>query len=124
VSRALLRLRYVRQARLAEVGEAGQAKLSAAEVRCTLHGTAGAVERLYLERTGVTVLPAEAGAPAPGAPAPVAPAPVAPAPVAPAPVAPAPVAPAWLDDLAPEAREVAEGAHAALSAIRAILGVS
>ena len=109
MSRALLRLRYVRQARLAEVGEAGQAKLSAAEVRCTLHGTAGAVERLYLERTGVTVLPAEAGAPAPGAPAPV---------------APAPVAPAWLDDLAPEAREVAEGAHAALSAIRAILGVS
>ncbi|MBL8608956.1 MAG: hypothetical protein JNL38_16640 [Myxococcales bacterium] len=119
MSRALLKLRYVRQARLAEVGEAGQAKLSAAEVRCTLHGTAGAVERLYLERTGVTVLPAEAGAPAPGAPAPV-----APAPVAPAPVAPAPVAPAWLDDLAPEAREVAEGAHAALSAIRAILGVS
>lgn len=114
MSRALLKLRYVRQARLAEVGEAGQAKLSAAEVRCTLHGTAGAVERLYLERTGVTVLPTEAAAPAPGAPAPV----------APASVAPAPVAPAWLDDLAPEAREVAEGAHAALSAIRAILGVS
>ncbi len=99
MSRALLRLRYVRQARLAEVGEAGQAKLSAAEVACTLHGTAGAVQRLYLERSGVKVVPAEAGAPAPDGPA-------------------------WLAELEPEAREVAEGAHAALSAIRAILGVS
>lgn len=96
--RALVTLRHVRQARLAEVGEAGQARLEAALVPCIMHGFAAKVERTYLERSGVGV----SDGPEPDEDA---------------------AQPEWLAALDPAAREVAGGAHAALTAIRAILGV-
>lgn len=96
--RAFVTLRHVRQARLVEVGEAGQAKLAGARVPCIMHGFAAKVERAYLERSGVGL--ADAPAPDEG-----------------------PAEPEWLGALDPAAREVAGGAYAALGAIRAILGV-
>jgi hypothetical protein len=100
---AVLKLRFIRQAKLAEVGEAGQAKLEAARVSCRMHGFAAAVERTYLERSGVGVPnePPDEGGEV-GAPT---------------------AEPAWLGELDPSAREVAAGAWSALAAVRSILEV-
>ena len=87
--------RFMRQVRLAEVGEEGQARLVRAEVRLENDGTAGEVEGRYLRGAGVRTsdgMPAAQRGDV-----------------------------AWLADLTPAAREVAQGAHAALGAIRAIL---
>jgi hypothetical protein len=55
--------RYLRQARLAEVGEAGQARLMAAAHR--VHGGDGALtELVYLERAGFRAVSIDALAPA------------------------------------------------------------
>jgi hypothetical protein len=89
-------LRYTRQVRLAEVGEEGQARLAQALVRVSLGGLAGAVEARYLHGAGVVH----------------------------ARVSPGGVAlevPAWLSALHPAARDVATGAHEALSVMRAVL---
>jgi hypothetical protein len=90
--------RFTRQVRLAEVGEAGQAKLSRAAVRVPASGLAAAVEARYLTGAGVAVVGDETAVAEP--------------------------APAWLGSLAPSAREVALGAHAALVTVRALLSGS
>ena len=90
------RRRYTRQIRLAEVGDAGQEKLLAAEVRPGASGFAREVESTYLGLAGVRVT--EAGA-----------------------REEVDVATLGLEHDA--AREVGEGALRALAAIRAILGV-
>ncbi len=82
-------VRYTRQTRLVEVGERGQARLSAAPVPLATRGEAARVERRYLEAAGARV----------GGEA------------AEAHVLPFEVA-------SPAAREVALGAHAALVALR------
>ena len=46
--------RFTRQIRLAEVGEAGQAKLLAASPVLVREGFAGEIERRYLEAAGVS----------------------------------------------------------------------
>lgn len=48
--------RYVRQSRLAEVGEAGQAKLCAAEVALGSTGFARLVEERYLRGAGLRII--------------------------------------------------------------------
>jgi len=85
--------RFTRQVRLAEVGEAGQARLIAAEARVHAGGAAGEVEARYLRGAGLSVAGEATGAP---------------------------VA-AWLEELTPEARVVAAGAYAALTVVRAVL---
>ena len=49
-------LRHTRQARLAEIGEAGQARLVASEVVVSLDGFAGDIEARYLAAAGVRVV--------------------------------------------------------------------
>jgi hypothetical protein len=44
--------RYTRQVRLAEVGEAGQARLAAAAIELKTRGDAAEIERRYLEAAG------------------------------------------------------------------------
>lgn len=46
------RVRYGRQRRLAEIGEAGQARLEAAVVCLAAQGFAREIERSYLDRAG------------------------------------------------------------------------
>ncbi|MFO0741291.1 MAG: hypothetical protein U0270_35675 [Labilithrix sp.] len=88
--------RFTRQIRLVDVGEAGQARLEAARVAPRTEGFARSVEETYLRAAGVGLGP---GAPAAGSTAP---------------------------DLGlrhAAAREVADGAYAALVAMRRVLGV-
>lgn len=94
--------RYTRQVRLAEVGEAGQARLLGARVGLRTTGVARSIERTYLSLAGVTV---DDDAPTLGG------------------------SDGWasaVEGLAvedPAVREVATGALAALVAMRAALGV-
>ncbi len=89
--------RYSRQARLAEIGAAGQTRLAESEVKLSRTGVAGDVEERYLLAAGVgqVVGSESASAPAPST--------------------------FGIEDCA--ALDVAQGAHAALIAIRAIVGV-
>jgi hypothetical protein len=83
--------RYTRQERLAEVGEAGQARL--AETTVTLHtrGAASEIERRYLEAAGAgRVIEGDEDRPLP------------------------------FEVRDEAAREVARGAHAALASLRAV----
>lgn len=57
--------RYGRQIRLADVGEAGQAKLCAAEVKLGASGFARDVEERYVRSAGMKVAPADGGTPPP-----------------------------------------------------------
>jgi hypothetical protein len=84
--------RFTRQVRLAEVGEAGQARLAGATIELRTRGEAAEIERRYLEAAGVgrVVERSEDGEPA---------------------------LPFEVRDDA--AREVARGAHAALASLRA-----
>ncbi len=84
----------MRQARLADVGEAGQARLEAASLALTTRGEAARVERRYLEAAGATL----GGGPDDAAPT--------------------PALPFEIHD--PAAREVAAGAHAALVTLRRV----
>jgi hypothetical protein len=85
---------YTRQIRLAEVGLSGQARLGAAEISLACAGQAGDVEKLYLERAGATqVRPKPAGVKEHELP---------------------------FEIGDPCARELARGAHAALSALRRV----
>ena len=77
-----------------EVGAAGQARLAAARVR-TVEGPAGRIEARYLRGAGLSV---EGGL-----------------------AAPSEGAAAWATALRPGASEVAAGALAALSVVRAVL---
>lgn len=97
--------RFSRQIRLADVGESGQAKLEAAHVVPRTHGFARTIEVAYLRAAGVPVSP-EAGGHAAGSPG----------------ATPAESADLGLRNEA--AREVAEGAYAALLAMRDALGVT
>lgn len=94
---ALDRRRYGRQIRLVDVGEAGQARLCAAEVELATAGFARAIEARYLEGAGMRV-EGEGGAPAR-------------------------IDVATLGLRHVHAREVGEGALSALVAIRAALGI-
>jgi hypothetical protein len=102
------RQRYARHLLLSEIGEAGQARLSAAQVRVRAASDprAQAVARDYLERAGLTVL--DAG---PGAELEV-----------PVPDAQAVRAVAGSEALE-EAAATLAGAFAAVEAIKAVLGV-
>lgn len=88
-------VRYTRQVRLAEVGEAGQERLLRASVELQSRGASGTFERKYLEGAGVTVSGAGSGGTT--------------------------AAPTWAEALDPAARDVAAGAYAALRTIKAIL---
>ena len=55
---------YVRQRTLAAVGDAGQARIEAAQYAASESGPAAAVERRYLERAGARDFSAPAPAPA------------------------------------------------------------
>ena len=86
--------RFTRQIRLADVGEAGQAKLAAARVALRTEGFARTIEERYLRAAGVGVAEAESQLPK------------------------------LAVDLGlrhTAAREVAEGAYAALVAMREVL---
>jgi hypothetical protein len=85
--------RYTRQTRLAEVGEAGQLRLSKAPLALATSGEAAWIERRYLEAAGATVREAAGERPAPALPFAV---------------------------RDPAARDVAAGAHAALAALRSV----
>jgi hypothetical protein len=108
---SLDRRRYGRQIRLAEIGEAGQAKLCAAKAAPRNTGLAGAVEVRYLAGAGVEVRP-------------VARAPASRESHAGDTASPSEPAVADLGLRHPAAREVAAGALAALDVIRAALGLS
>ena len=92
---SLARRRLARQIRLPEVGDAGQARLAAAHVDTGLEGFAAEVFRNYMHRAGI-------GAIGPGGMR-------------------VRVDVASLGLRHPAAREVGEGALAALAAVRAIL---
>ncbi len=77
------------------MGDAGQARLACAVVRVAGEGLAAEVEARYLRGAGMRVV-TDGAATEPG------------------------TAP-WILSLAPGAREVAAGAHAALEAVRAVL---
>jgi len=85
--------RYTRQMRLAEVGDAGQLRLSAAAILLATTGDAAWIERRYLEAAGATVRD-EVGARSPHA------------------------LPFEVRD--PAARDVAAGAYAALASLRSV----
>ena len=89
--------RFTRQSRLAEVGDAGQARLEAATARVT---AGDAIEARYLRGAGVRVTVVEASE-----------------------VAPEEI-PAWIVFLSPAARDVASGAYSALEIIRGVLAGS
>lgn len=89
--------RFTRQIRLAEVGEAGQARLASARVRLATSGEARAIEERYLRAAGVGLAEPPAAEPAFAAPS--------------------------LGIRHPAAQVVADGAFAALVAMRAALGV-
>lgn len=109
--------RHSRQTRLAGVGEAGQARLSAAEVAVTERGLAGWVMARYLAGAGVGALlvtDAEHAEAARATDDEVRIRVVDASELAPA-------ADAELDALDPAVRDVARGARAAVRALRAIL---
>lgn len=89
------RRRFGRQIRLAEIAEAGQARLCGARAPLTSRGFARTIEERYLRGAGLEI--ADEGE--------------------------ARVEPETLGLRHPAAAEVAEGALAALVAIRAVLGV-
>lgn len=91
------RRRYGRQMRLQEIGEAGQTRLCAAAVALTTRGFARTVEERYVRGAGMAVVDRPSNDPSP--------------------------TPA-LDLRHEAAREVGEGAFAALAAIRAALDTS
>lgn len=113
--------RFTRQIRLAEVGEAGQAKLTAARIEPRTQGFARTVEAMYLRAAGVG---GEGVAPREGAEgeATVARA-GAEGDAAAARTGGAGASPRGLGLQHAAPREVAEGAYAALVAMRRILGV-
>lgn len=84
--------RFSRQARLPEIGEAGQLRLLGSVHAVRGAGLAAEVEARYARAAGFGRVDAGCGAPDPE--------------------------PAWIRELHPGAREVALGAHRALSAIR------
>jgi hypothetical protein len=94
--------RYGRQIRLADVGEVGQAKLCATEVRLGASGFARDVEERYVRSAGMKVAPADGGTPPP----------------------PIEENLAGLGLRHRAASEIAEGALRALVAIRAALGIA
>jgi hypothetical protein len=113
MSEALHDRRHTRQARLAEVGEAAQARLRAGEARITAAGPAGVVGARYAAGAGFGALrvpSAEAAHAAREVDARVR--------VAIDPGVTPQSGPTWLAELDPAAREVALGAHEALRAIR------
>jgi hypothetical protein len=57
--------RYGRQIRLADVGEVGQAKLCATEVKLGASGFARDVEERYVRSAGMKVAPPDGGSPPP-----------------------------------------------------------
>jgi hypothetical protein len=89
--------RYTRQTRLAEVGEAGQARLLASRVELEAGTEVGRmVEHRYLEGAGIQVTGARsAGGAMPG----------------------------WIAAMDPAARDVAEGAYRALAAVKSVLEI-
>ena len=86
--------RFTRQIRLKDVGEAGQARLAAASIAPRTTGFARTIEETYLRAAGVGVSST---------------------------AAPAEETPADLSLRHAAAREVADGAHAALVAMRSVL---
>jgi hypothetical protein len=96
-------MRYQRQLCLNEVGEAGQARLEASEVRLACEGDARGIEEIYLRYAGVRVREAEGKADT-------------------IPFDTAALAPLALRD--PAALAVATGAMSALVSLRAVLGVA
>jgi hypothetical protein len=88
--------RYTRQVRLDEVGELGQARLSAATLTLDTSRLAGAISERYLTGAGVAVVAGQGTF--------------------------VPPEPSWLADLEPAAGEVAAGALQALAFIKAVLG--
>jgi hypothetical protein len=109
--------RHTRQARLAEVGAGGQARLASGEVRVGEGGLAGLVGARYAAGAGfgvVRVPTDEVGLAARAVDGRL-------SVVVDAEASPAPI-PAWLAELDPAARDVARGAHDVLVAIRARLG--
>ena len=104
--------RYTRQMRLAEVGENGQRRLAMSEVRLAGEGTAAAIEARYLGGAGVSTTTSATSRSA-GSPS-----------TLPRPSPPLEPGPPWLASLSPAAREVASGAYAALTVVRAILADS
>jgi hypothetical protein len=90
------RARYVRQMLVAEIGEAGQARLAAAEARLSGEGLAHEMAAAYASRAGI-------GRVAAGA------------------IDERALAPSFLEE--PAARAVVAGSRAALASIRRALGV-
>lgn len=90
------RLRYTRQIRLPEIGEAGQARLAAAAIAPSGAGDARAIEVTYLRLAGVGAVRDDE-------------------------TAARDVDPSTLGVRDPAAREVAEGALRALAALREVL---
>jgi hypothetical protein len=114
-------LRYTRQARLAEVGEPGQAKLSEGEACIASVGVAAVVSARYAAGAGLGSLRVREplaldAARSVDARMPV----VIDAGLA---AAASSLSPAWLAELDPGARDVAQGAYEALVAIRQRLGI-
>jgi hypothetical protein len=115
---AIDRVRHGRQIRLAEIGEAGQARLASRAVAPSGAGLAREIEETYLARAGVRVRAGAArGGAGEGSDATDDPG------QAPA-AAPARVDPSILGLRHGGAREVGEGALRALAAIRALLEVA
>ncbi len=85
--------RYTRQVRLADVGQAGQERLRGAVVRVG-SSAASEVEARYLRGAGLAVEPGDVRDE---------------------------TAPTWLKALVPGAREVGEGAFAALNVMKSVL---
>ena len=108
--------RYTRQARLAEVGERGQALLCAAEATLVGEGVAGMIAARYAAGAGV-LSPRVRAAEALTAGAAV----DARMRAVTDPSLETAKVPAWLDLRDPAARDVARGAYEALVAIRALL---
>jgi hypothetical protein len=113
------RFRHTRQTRLAEVGDAGQARLGAASVDVRGPGLSGVVEALYLAGAGVGEIGVREDGHGVAARAMDATVRLRPARVGEATARAR--APEGLDALDPAAREVAVGAWRALDAVRAIL---
>lgn len=109
--------RHTRQVRLAEVGEAGQSRLAAAEVEVSSAGFAGEVEARYLAGAGVGAL--RVGSEVHGAAARAMDAGVR---VELGAVTGPSELPPGLASLEGAARDVAEGAYRALVSVRAALG--
>jgi len=109
--------RHTRQARLAEVGDRGQARLAEGEVRIASPGLAGVVGARYAAGAGFGVVRVRSEDAARAARAVDAHTEV----VIDATLT-APPTPAWLAELDPAARDVACGAHEVLVAIRERLG--